>query len=278
VSAPVLGPRRTRLGWLPIDRCHFDEVVAAIAGAAVGGRPPLRIATANVDFAALARTDADFGRLLAEFELVVADGVPLLWVAEVGGTPLHGRVNGTDLVEACASVSVWTGARVALVGAGADVGRRAAEALRARHPGCAIVPVETPWLSTEREAAEVADRVRSESADVVLVGLGAPRQERWIAAHLERSGAKVGIGVGGSFDILAGDAPRAPHWMQRSGLEWAWRLGQDPGRLAKRYLWRDAPTLARLVAAVLVDRARRRLDRRAGPEDLDDRGEAAGRT
>lgn len=255
---------RAYLSWLPLERGAIDEVVDRISAAALGESPPVRVATANVDFLALGRRDPAFRSLLKSFELVVADGVPLVWLATLSGQPVKGRVNGTDLVEACALAAVQHGFRIALVGGMPGSAEATVDLLTTRHPGLDICAVETPMLTDHAAAAAVAEQVRRAGAQVVLVGLGAPRQEWWIKHHLEACGARAAIGVGGSFDILAGTFPRAPAWMRRGGLEWFWRLLQDPGRLAHRYIVVDLPTLASIATWALRRRFGGRPDASLG--------------
>ena len=247
--------RRVRLGGLPLDLLSLDETVEAVDDA-VRRRSRLHIVTLNLDYVALARRDRSFGALLPGFDLVVPDGVPLLWLARLLGHRST-RVNGTDLVVACAELSARSGARIALVGALPPVAQAAAEALEARFPGARVTAVPTPALREPGDGAEVAQAVADAETDILLIGLGAPLQERWALHHLDATGASVAVGVGGSFDILAGVQPRAPLAMQRSGLEWAWRMVHDPRRLVARYLLRDVPAAAALLVAVLRQRASR---------------------
>ncbi len=112
---------------------------------------------------------------------------------------------------------------------------RAAEALAERHPGLRVAGVQDGYHPAEQTAA-VADRIRASGADIVFIGMPSPRKERFLAEHGARLGAPVRMGVGGSFDVAAGLVRRAPGWMQKAGFEWLFRLGQEPGRMWRRYL------------------------------------------
>ena len=258
---------RITLGDLPLHLLSLNQTVEAVEQA-VAARERLHVVTLNLDFVALARRDRDFAQVLREVDLVVCDGVPLLWLAGLLGHRAT-RVNGTDLVEALARRSALTGLRIALVGGRPEVGAAAAAELVRRWPGAQVTAIPTPLLRNHRDGADVARQVAEANADVLLVGLGAPLQERWAREHLTASGAHVAIGVGGSFDILAGVHRRAPLPLQRAGLEWAWRMLQDPRRLVARYLVRDLPAAAVLLRDVLRQRRsqQRQVDTRA-PEPV----------
>lgn len=241
---------RVNLLSCPFDAISFDEAVARIRRAVVTRRR-LQVVPGNVDFVMKARRDPTFAAELRRADLIVADGQFIVWAATLLGTPLRGRVSGTELVWACARISEENDETVALVGAGPGVADRAARAMRLRFPGARLVPVATPFPLQPKDNEELLDRLRGLDARIVLVALGAPRQERWIQANLGASGADVGIGVGSAFDIISGDMPRAPEWMQRLSLEWLHRLWLEPGRLWRRYLVEDSPFVIHLARAVL---------------------------
>jgi N-acetylglucosaminyldiphosphoundecaprenol N-acetyl-beta-D-mannosaminyltransferase len=246
--------RRVDVLGAPFDAISFEETVAAIEGA-VRGDGWLQVVPGNVDFVMKARRDPVFAEELGRADLIVADGVPITWAASLLGTPLRGRVSGTDLVWECSRVSSLTGGAVALVGGAPGVGRRAVERMRERYPGARLHALETPMPLGERESTELARRIRELEAALVLVALGAPRQERWVQRYVRPSGANVGIGVGSAFDIISGDQPRAPRLIRDRGFEWLHRMLLDPRRLARRYLVEDSPFLLHLLRAVV----RRRL-------------------
>ena len=241
--------RRDVLGC-PVDVISLDGVVELVRQAVVT-QTPLRLVAINVDQAMKARRDPGFARLLWESDVAFADGVPIVWAASLLGIRVAGRVSGTDLVWRCASVSAETGSVVALVGAGPGVAERTARRMMEQVPGARVLAVPTPVPLGPAENQSVINALRHERAAMVLVALGAPRQERWVRDNLVASGAAVGIGVGSAFDILSGDQPRAPSWMQAHGLEWLYRLVREPRRLAPRYLIEDAPFLWHLAARLV---------------------------
>jgi N-acetylglucosaminyldiphosphoundecaprenol N-acetyl-beta-D-mannosaminyltransferase len=236
----------------PFHPYTFGEVVELV-GRAVADGARLQIVPGNVDMVMKARRDPEFLRALHAADLVIADGVPILWAARTYRTPLRGRVSGTDLVEACARVSADHGVGMALVGAAEGVAARAAAAMSASHPASRLVCIPTPFPLDEDALQGVLQRIKEEDCRIVLAALGAPRQERFAARALDEANANVAIGVGSAFDIIAGDRPRAPAWMRDNGLEWAHRLRLEPRRLARRYLVEDSPFVM-LLARSAVER------------------------
>ena len=173
-------------------------------------------------------------RLLARASLILPDGAGILRAAAKSGTPfVHGRVAGIDFGEALIRESARRGERVFLLGGGDGIARRAAEALRARHPSLTVAG--TYWGYFDRDGEENRNLVgilRACRPTVLLVCLGYPAQEEWIAANLSRlPSVRVAVGLGGSFDVWAGKVHRAPRLWQRAGLEWAWRMLREPHRM-----------------------------------------------
>jgi N-acetylglucosaminyldiphosphoundecaprenol N-acetyl-beta-D-mannosaminyltransferase len=205
-----------------------------------------QVATANVDFLKNAMQDQELREILCSCEMVVPDGMPIVWMSRLIGTRLKERVSGIDLVERLADVSARRGYGVFLLGASEISSQRAAKVLRQRYPELRIVgrysPPPQPLERMNHE--EILRRIEEARPEILLVAFGNPKQERWIAMHRERLNVPVCIGVGGSLDMLSGSMSRAPQWMQSSGLEWVHRMVQEPKRLAVRY-FHDAVCLIR---------------------------------
>ena len=165
----------------------------------------------------------------------MADGKPLVWASRMQGTPLPERVAGSDLIfHLCEEAA--EGFRVFLLGGGEGVAEQAAQRLVERYPGLQIVGTECPPFRelTPDEEAALLDRIRRAAPDLLFVAFGQPKGERWIIRHLEGLGVPVSVQVGASLDFAAGRV-RRPRWMQKSGLEWVFRLSLEPQRLAGRY-------------------------------------------
>jgi len=170
--------------------------------------------------------------------LVTPDGMPLVWISRLFGCPDVDRVYGPDLMLALTGLSVQSGFKHFLYGGRAGVADQLASRLQERFPGVQIVGTYCPPFRppTATEDAQVIELINQSGADIVWVGLSTPKQERWMAAHHNKLQAPVLIGVGAAFDMHAGLLTQAPPWMQRSGMEWLFRLLVEPRRLWRRYL------------------------------------------
>jgi N-acetylglucosaminyldiphosphoundecaprenol N-acetyl-beta-D-mannosaminyltransferase len=170
--------------------------------------------------------------------MVVPDGMPLVWLSRLRGFPQVERVYGPDLLLSCCRRSLETKSRHFFYGGAEGVPERLVERLQTRFPGLLVAGMWSPPFRplTPEEDAEAVRRINEARPDIVWVGLSTPKQERWMAEHRARIGAPVLIGIGAAFDFHAGLKRQAPRWMQRSGLEWLFRLATEPRRLWRRYL------------------------------------------
>lgn len=187
------------------------------------------IVTANPEIVLRCREDAAYAAAVNGAKLVLADGVGDLCAARILGTPLPGRVAGADLVPRLLARLAERGGSVFLYGARPGVAERAGESLQSACPGLRIAGTENGYISDETALFAALER---EKPDLLLLGLGAPRQELWMAENRQRTPA-VMIGVGGLLDVFAGDIPRAPEAWQRLGLEWLYRLLREPRRFKR---------------------------------------------
>ncbi len=242
--------KRVDILGCPFDAISFSETVHQIKRAVLENER-FQFCPGSVDFVMKARRDRRFAETLWRADCVFADGVPIVWAASLLGEPLKGRVAGTDIVWKCAEISAETGCAVALIGGKFSLTELAAKSMAERFPGAKIYPIPTPFPFGCKENAEVVESLRSVDAKIVLVALGAPRQESWIQEYLQACGANVGIGIGSAFDIISGDKPRAPRWMCDHGLEWFYRLIQEPNRLGRRYIIDDSPFLLHLALEII---------------------------
>ena len=254
-------PRQVRLGRLWVDAVTFEGALDAIEAMVESGRGGA-VFTPNVDHVVNAETDA---ALVAAYEictLSVADGKPLVWASRLLRDPLPEKISGSDLAVPLAVRAARKGHRIYLIGGGPGVADEAAAILRKGH-GANIVGTDSPMLGLTGSPAEDAavEKIRAARPDLVMVAFGAPKQELFIQRAWPKVPAAVWLGIGGTFDFIAGRVRRAPLWMQESGLEWAYRLAQEPRRLWKRYLINDpkfALVLARMLATPRRDRTRLR--------------------
>lgn len=233
---------------IPIHDVTTEETLDWI-GRWVGFPGQHQIATVNPEYLMAARRDTAFRAVLQRADLCLPDGVGVTLAARYLGRPLRERVAGVDLVQAIAARAVQAGWRLYLLGAAPGVAKRAAEALRRQSPGLQICGTFAGSPSPNEEV-EIANRIARTEPDILLVAYGAPAQDLWIARNLARTGAAVGIGVGGAFDYIAGVVPRAPGWMRRIGFEWLYRLMHQPWR------WRRQLALPHYALLVLLRRGR----------------------
>jgi N-acetylglucosaminyldiphosphoundecaprenol N-acetyl-beta-D-mannosaminyltransferase len=218
------------LSLTPVTLAQTLELIAGW----VADRTPRYMVTANVHYAMLAESDPRLGDVNRGAELVVADGMPLVWAAR-GRLPE--RVAGSDLVPAVCQVAAERGWRVYFYGAAPGIADEAARRLTERYPGLQVVGVESPPFRdlSPSEVEELAGRVRSANPDILVLAFAMPRGELWMAEHYRTLGAPVTIQAGATLDFVAGRQHRAPRWMQRVGLEWAYRFLREPRRLGGRY-------------------------------------------
>lgn len=245
-----------------VDGLIFDDVTMTEATARVVELAKMRdrpryVCTGNLDHLAIAATDHEFRDAYLNADLVVADGAPVVWLSKLGGTPLKERVAGSDLFWTLGRASAESGITLFFLGGVEGAADKAKAVLEERYPGVKIVGTYCPpfaTFATDEEQDRIRDVVKAANPDVLLVAFGAPKQEKWIAKHKERLGVPVSIGVGGSFEMAAGILKRAPVWMQKVGLEWAFRFAQQPRRLFDRYIVRDMPHLAKAAAKTAAKR------------------------
>jgi N-acetylglucosaminyldiphosphoundecaprenol N-acetyl-beta-D-mannosaminyltransferase len=240
---------------VPISNVTMDEAIDYIdASIRRGGFH--QYATANADFLRNAIKDPQMQQILFACDLVVPDGMPLLWVSRLLNCPLRDRVCGVDMVPRLAELAARRGYRIFLLGAKESVSRIAAENLRKTYPDLEICgrycPPTGPIEQMDHE--QILRRIDAARPDILLVAFGNPKQEKWIAMHRDRLAVPACIGIGGTLDFISGAIPRAPEWMRGVGLEWFYRCLQEPLRLTKRYV-SDAAALAAHVPRQFVPHA-----------------------
>ncbi len=245
-------PERIKLFGLEIDRVTMPEAVERVLAWAAAHDGVCRfVVTPNLDHAVMFQEHAGLRAAYAEAALVLADGWPLVAASRWLGKPLPERVAGSDLVPALFSAACQQRRplRAFLLGAAPGVAERAAANIERRWPAVHICGCYSPPLGFERDAAangEILRQVANARPDVLVIGLGAPKQELWLHDHRSELRVPVALGVGATIDFLAGERRRAPRWIQRLHLEWLHRLASEPRRLAARYA-RDACAFPRLL-------------------------------
>ena len=193
------------------------------------------IAVVNAAKIVKMRSDGELQKSVLSADLIGADGVPLVWASRLLGNALPGRVNGTDLMDRLLERAHEKGYRIFFFGAKEEVLQAVLAKVRSRYPGARIAGFRNGYFSKADEPA-IVQQIRESRADILFIAFGTPKKELWVKQYLSAMGVPVVHGVGGSFDVLAGIVPRAPIWMQKYGLEWLFRLLQEPSRMWRRYL------------------------------------------
>jgi len=229
-----------------IHRVTMSGTLALLESMIRGGGSH-HVVTVNPEFIMLARHHRTFRDVLNRADLAVPDGVGILHASRLLGKPIRERVTGIDIIEQFAPRAAQRGFRVFLLGAGPGVAERAAAVLQRAAPGLVIAGTYA-GSPDETEEDDICGRINDARPDILLVAYGSPNQELWIARTREKLSVPVSIGVGGSFDFIAGVVERAPGWMRGMGLEWFYRLVNQPER------WRRMLALPHFAARVAVQR------------------------
>lgn len=217
-----------------LHKMRMADVVAA-CDRSIRTRDPLLIGVVNVAKLVKARHDPQLRRSLDEATFTVADGAPVVWLSRLCGCALPERVAGIDIMDALLALADRQGYGVYFLGAQRDAVERVVAQVRGRYPGVRIAGCRDGYFSSDQEEA-VAETIRAGRADILLVAVPTPRKENFLRQWRTVMDVPVCHGVGGSFDVVAGITRRAPRWMQKLGLEWFYRVMQEPGRMWKRYL------------------------------------------
>ncbi len=239
-------PDRVQILGMPVDVLTMNGCMARIGEFVESGKPHL-VVTADASGIVQAQTDPALAELYHTADLVTPDSAGVVWAMRRAGSPVPARVSGVDIVDRVCGVSSEKGWRVYFLGAAPGVAELAAERMRLRHPGCNIVGARHGYFPTESDAV-VAAEVAEAKPDILFVAMGIPRQEKFIRATESVIGAKVAMGVGGTFDVFSGKVRRAPVFLQKMRMEWLWRLAQNPKKIGKVML------LPRFVSLILRER------------------------
>ena len=250
-------PTRVDVVGTGISTAGLDETVDLILHP---GEQGLGVAVCNVHSVMTARRDSSLRAALSAADVATADGVPLVWALRAGGQPDQERVDGFTLFWATIEAGLPEATRHFFYGNTEATLERITARLRRDYPEIAIAgTLSPPFRSlTEHEQSDHLDVIRRSGADVVWVGLGLPKQERWIAEANPHLDGMALVGIGAVFDWVAGNVAKAPEWMQRAGLEWLYRLIREPRRLWQRYIWNNPAFLVLLVSQLGRTRLRQR--------------------
>lgn len=233
-----------------IARLTPDEALRRIHALAQRGKPAL-VAYANAHTLNLAAEDRELKDVLTQCDVVLNDGAGVQLAARLRGAPFPANLNGTDFTPRVLALAAENGWPVYFLGGKPGVAERAAAKLAQRYPGLDIAGTKDGYFDKQK-SAEVADEIRRSGAQLLIVALGNPLQEKWLKENLEATGVRLGIGVGAFLDFTAGMVPRAPRWMNKLGVEWLYRLAQEPRRLWRRYVLGNPLFVARAIRYALT--------------------------
>lgn len=246
VTSDASGRRRLRVLGIPVDPVTMEQAMERFDRIRKAAGCSL-IATPNSEIVILAGKNAELRRAIEEAELVIPDGIGLVYASRILGQPLKERVTGIDFLERALERLAAAGGSAYFLGGRPGVAEKAAAAMEARYPGLRIAGVRDGYFPDTEEENVIAT-INAAGADLLCVALGAPKQELFIQRNKERLRAAAAVGVGGSFDVFAGEVKRAPRFYREHGLEWLYRLVQQPVRI------RRAAALPLFMVRVLLSR------------------------
>ena len=224
-----------------IDNVTMQEALQAI-DTLIKENKAVYVVTPNVDHIVQLETNKELQEIYANASLILTDGKPLMWIAKWYGTPIKEKISGSDLFPLLCEMAAEKGYKMFFLGAAEGVAAKAAENLKNRCNGLQVVGTYSPPFGFEKNPKEIEKiklMINDAKPDILIVGLGCPKQEKIIYHYCKELGVPISFGLGASFDFEAGNIKRAPKWMADHGLEWLFRITQDPRRMAKRYLVDD---------------------------------------
>lgn len=231
---------------IEINNVDWDEFLCLFSKAVEDKSKNKYMLTVNVDHIVKMQHDREFYKIYKEADYITADGVPILWAAKLFGNPIKEKISGSDILPKILPLAEEKQYRIFFMGAAEGVVQKAAEEIKTQYKNINIVGTYSPsygFEKNEEEIAKIISMIKDANTDILFLGVGAPKQEKWIAKYKDVYCAPLSIGVGATFDFIAGNVKRAPKWMQKIGLEWFWRFLQEPKRLFRRYFIEDSAFL-----------------------------------
>ena len=228
-----------------IDNLTMEETLQAVAQLIQENRSAY-VVTPNVDHIVQLETSKELQDVYDNASLILTDGKPLLWIAKWYGTPIKEKISGSDLFPLLCNMAAKKGYKMFFLGAAEGVAAKAAKNLEKRYKGLQVVGTYSPPFGFENnkdEMNKITEMIKKAEPHILVVGLGCPKQEKFMYHHCKELGVPISFGLGASLDFEAGKVRRAPKWMANHGLEWLFRITQDPKRMAKRYLIDDTKIL-----------------------------------
>lgn len=224
-----------------VDNLTMSEAIEKI-DKLIKSKKPSYVVTPNVDHIVKLETDEEFKNVYKEADLILTDGMPLIWISKLKSNPIKEKVSGSDLFPKVCELALKNEYSIFLLGAAEGVAVQASENLKKKFNGLKIAGTYSPSYGFEKKEDEINEIIRminDTKPDILAVGLGAPKQEKFIYKFRDKLNVPISLAIGASIDFEAGNVKRAPKWMQKVGLEWSYRLIKEPKRMFKRYLVDD---------------------------------------
>ncbi len=247
---------RAELMGLSFDAVTMETAVARCLEFCRGPRASHVVFTANASHLCMMRDNPELASACRAAQLTVADGMSVVWALRASGQPAPERVAGIDLMDRLMTAAAGERLSVYFLGARREVVETLVKQCRVRYPGLGIAGFRDGYFGPKDHQA-IVEEIRASDAHILFVGMPSPFKEAWCERHRERLNVPVIMGVGGSFDVLAGYIKRAPRWVQSAGLEWSWRLLMEPRKLWKRYLTTNSEFVWLAAREIAARRLRR---------------------
>lgn len=232
-----------------IDNLTMSEAIGEIDKLVIN-RKPSYVVTPNVDHIVKLEKDEEFKEVYKNADLILTDGMPLIWISKMKSTPIKEKVSGSDLFPKVCELAAKKGHKIFLLGAAEGVAAKAAENLKKKYTRLNIVGAYSPSYGFEKKEDEIEKIIKiinEVKPDILAVGLGAPKQEKFLYKYKDKLNVPVSLAIGASIDFEAGNIERAPVFMQKCGLEWFYRLCKEPKRMFKRYIIDDMKILGLIL-------------------------------
>lgn len=232
---------KVKIGNILVDNVTSDEAIEKIESF-IKNRKPSLVITPNADHVVMVREDTLFLEIYMKADLVLADGMSLIFASRLLKTPIKEKISGSDLFPLFCKIAAQKGYRLFFLGGQPGACIKTAENMKEKYQNLIVAGTYSPPFGFEHDKHEmkkINDMIKRANPDILFVGLGSPKQEKWIYRNYNEIAVPVSIGIGATFEFYSGMVKRAPRWMQRCGLEWFWRLMKEPRRLWRRYLVDD---------------------------------------
>lgn len=240
-----------------VDNLTIEEAINSIDNL-IQNKKPSYVVTPNVDHIVKLEEDLEFKQVYKNAALILTDGMPLVWISKLKGHKIKEKVSGSDLFPRVCELAATKGYKIFLLGAAEGIAAKAADNLKRKYKNLNVVGTYSPSYGFEKNEEEIKyiiDLISKDKPDILAVGLGAPKQEKFLYKYNKKLNVPVSLAIGASIDFEAENIKRAPKWMQNIGLEWFYRLCKEPKRMYKRYLVDDIKIVKLVIKYSIEEKA-----------------------